>query len=145
VNTNTGDGHSSLIAMRMREWYATDVNDVSGDQSDKLDIGTKSASAGEVAPVNALQRFVGVDTIGVHIHDAAASPGDSRLQPLPYFDGQAFQSGVDLFMPATDPPDGTITITNIPRGDATDPQVLNVPNWASSKHTITLLFADYAQ
>jgi hypothetical protein len=48
-------------------------------------------------------------------------------------------------MPATEPPDGTITITSIPRGDAADPQVLNVPNWASSKHTITLLFADYAQ
>jgi pimeloyl-ACP methyl ester carboxylesterase len=144
MNTNTSDAHSALIAMRMREWYATDVNDATGDQTDALNIGVKSASAGDIAPLNALQRFVGVDTIGVHIHDAAASPGDSMLSSLAYFSGQPFQSGVDLFMPATEPPDGTITITNIPRGDATKPQVLNVPNWASSGHTITLLFADYA-
>lgn len=145
MNTNTGDTHSTLIAMRMREWYVTDTTAVAGDQADTLEIGTTSASGGDVAPVNALQRYIGNATIGLHIHDAAASPGDSTLTALPYFQTQAFQNGVDLFMPAADPPDGTITITNIPRGDTAKPQVVRVPNWASSKHAISILLADYAQ
>jgi hypothetical protein len=145
MNTNTSDMHSSLIMMRMREWYATDNGSVDGDQSDTLEIGTTSPSQGDEAPVNAMGRFIGNATIGLHIHDAAASPGDSTLTALPYFQTQAFQNGVDLFMPAADPPDGTITITNVPRGDTEKPQIVRVPNWQSSQHAITVLLSDYAQ
>ena len=41
ANTNVGDGHAAVIAMRMREWYATDDADLPGDQSDVLEIGTR--------------------------------------------------------------------------------------------------------
>ena len=144
MNTHTSDAHSSLVMMRMREWYATDNGTVTGDQTDTLDIST-SRPSGDVAAVNALQRFIGNATIGLHIHDAAASPSDSTLTALPYFQSQAFQNGVDLFMPASEPPDGTITISNVPRGLTDKPQVLRVPNWQSSKHAVSVMMSDYAQ
>ncbi len=56
---------------------------------------------------------------------------------------QRFQSGVDVFMPASADGSGTITVTNLPRGDASRPQTLNVPNWPSNTHAISLMFADY--
>ena len=38
ANTNTGDGHSAVIAIRMREWYAADDADLPGDQADVLEM-----------------------------------------------------------------------------------------------------------
>jgi len=138
VNTNVGDDHSAIIAMRMREWYAVDDADLDGDQSDNLLISTDGGDA-----VDALPDFVGNAAIGIHIHDDAATPAVSSLAALPYFSEQPFQSGVDLYMPASADGSGTITVTNIPRGDAGRPQTLNVPNWPSSLHAISVVFADY--
>jgi pimeloyl-ACP methyl ester carboxylesterase len=131
-NTNLGDDHSAIIAIRMREWYAT------GPQRDTLEVGLDGQE-----PVDALADFVGNGAIGIHIHDDADSPGETTLGPLPYFATQPFQSGVDVFLPAAASADGTITVTNIPRGETDRPQVLNVPNWPSSGHAISLVFTDY--
>src|SRR5690554_3633188 len=40
---------------------------------------------------------------------------------------------------------GTISIVSSPRGDTANQQILNVPNWASSGHRISLIFNDYQQ
>lgn len=142
TNSNTGDDHAALVAIRMREWYAGDDADLDGDQRDVLEISTTTADGdGEV--VDVLADFVGNGAIGLHIHDDVASPGRTTLAPLPYFADQPFQSGIDVFMPALDVPDGTITVTNLPRGDAGNPQTLNVPNWASSGHAVSVVFADH--
>lgn len=138
TNTNAGDGHSSIIAIRMREWYAEDDPDQPGDESDILEVSTDGSD-----PVNAIVDFVGNGAIGLHLHDDAASPAETTLAALPYFAEQPFQSGIDVFMPASPEADGTITITNHPRGDATRPQTFNVPNWPSSTHSISLMFADH--
>jgi pimeloyl-ACP methyl ester carboxylesterase len=142
TNTNVGDGHSSIIAIRMREWYAADDPDLPGDERDILEISTRSPS-GDGSPVNAIVAFVENGAIGLHIHDDAATPAQTTLVALPYFSDQPFQSGIDVFMPAADTPDGTITVTNMPRGDTSRPQTLNVPNWPSSRHSISVIFTDY--
>jgi pimeloyl-ACP methyl ester carboxylesterase len=145
TNTNVGDDHASVIAIRMREWYADDLPDVEGDQRDVLEISTSGPGADE-QPVDAIADFVGNGAIGLHLHDDAATPGETTLAALPYFSEQPFQSGVDVFMPAStsaDEPDGTITVTNLPRGDTGRPQTVNVPNWPSSGHTISVMFADH--
>ena len=107
-----------VIAIRMREWYATDDADLDGDERDVLEI---TSTADE--PVDGFDDFVGNGAIGLHIHDDAATPGETTLGPLPYFSAQPFQSGVDVFLPASDP---TATArsrcTNIPRGDSDDPR-----------------------
>ena len=145
ANTNVGPGHSAIIAMRMREWYGTDDGDLAGDQSDVLEISTHGPGIDQ-APVNAVASRMGNGTIGLHFHDDAATPRQSTLAALPYFSTQPFQNGADVYMPASAAagvPDGTITVTNIPRGDATKPQTLNVPNWPSSLHAISVVFTDY--
>ena len=83
--------------------------------------------------------------IGIHVHDAAATPRDSTLDLLPFFPTQAFQSGVDVFMPADEPPAGTVSFVNSPRGDVSRPQVINVPNWRSSTDRVTVTFNDFVQ
>jgi pimeloyl-ACP methyl ester carboxylesterase len=134
VNTNIGDGHAAVIAMRMREWTPDDT----------LEIKTESASGNQDAG-NVITEATGSNRIALHLHDDAASPGVTTLNPLPWFPMQPFQTGADVFMPANDKPDGTISLTNLPRGDASKPQTLRVPNWASTNHTIMVMFSDYAQ
>ena len=137
VNTNTSDDHVALIAMRMREWYATDRDDVPGDQRDVLEITSPAGT------IDALAEFVGNGTIGVHIHDDLATPGETTLSPMPFFADQPFQSGIDAFIPASPDASGTVTVTNLPRGDASAPQTFNIPDWPSSGHAVSLLFTDF--
>ena len=146
VNTNVSDEHAALTVLRMREWTGDDV----------LEVKETSKSAGDIAPENVLTPDVTkpYDTgmagfmiwpIGLFLHDDAASPGETTLDLLPYFPTQPFQSGADVYLPAADPPDGTITLTSYPRGDRNKPQVLNVPNWRSSDHFISIIFSDSPQ
>jgi pimeloyl-ACP methyl ester carboxylesterase len=148
ANTNVGDGHAAIIVMRMREWYGNDTTAVPGDQRDVLDIATSGPGIDE-EPVNAVASRMGNGTIGLHFHDDAATPGQTTLAALPYFSTQPFQNGADVYMPASTAtggggvPAGTVTVTNIPRGATDDPQTLNVPNWPSSRHAISVVFTDY--
>ncbi|MDZ7680031.1 MAG: alpha/beta fold hydrolase [Acidimicrobiales bacterium] len=132
VNTNVGADHTALVVMRMREWYAQ------GENADVLEI---SVDGGE--PIDAMVDFVGNGAIGLHIHDDAATPGETTLEPLPYFSEQPFQSGIDMYLPATPDGSGTISLTNLPRGDADRPQTLNVPRWPSSEHSVSVVFTDW--
>lgn len=70
--------------------------------------------------------------------------GDSDITQLisyPY----PFVYGVDLFIPAADPPDETISIVLYPRGGGGLSQVINVPNWISTEHSVYVAFKDYVQ
>lgn len=134
MNTNVSDAHAAITISRQREWT----------QADKIEVGTTSPS-GSQPPVNVITSGLKAGSIAIHVHDAAASPGDSTLMPLPWFVSQAFQTGVDVYLPAADPPSGTITVRSVPRGAPDKPQVLTLPNWVSSRHYSAVVFADYAQ
>jgi pimeloyl-ACP methyl ester carboxylesterase len=142
TNTNVGADHAALVVMRMREWYAADDPDVAGDQSDVLEVSTHDAD-GDGDAVDVITDFVGNAGIGLHLHDDAASPGVSTLAALPYFSEQPFQSGVDVYLPASDPPSGTVTVTSFPRGDRSHPQTFHVPAWPSDRHSVSLVFSDH--
>jgi len=146
VNTATGPNHAAAVIIRNREWWTTHP----GGPADAIEIATASASRGVQAPVNALQNVisdgiaVGQSAIGVHVHD---NPTDqfSSLAPIPFFGSVSFQNGADVYMPAAEPPDGTITFSIIPRGDVFRPQVVNTPNWTSDRHRISINANDYVQ
>jgi pimeloyl-ACP methyl ester carboxylesterase len=138
TNTNVGEQHSAIVAMRMREWYAEDDADIPGDQTDVLLVGVDDGE-----PADVMTDFVGNGAIGLHLHDDAASPGESSLEPLPYFSEQPFQSGIDVLMPASTTAEGTIVLTNLPRGDADRAQTFAVPNWPSAAHSISVVFSDH--
>ncbi len=137
ANTHTGAEHSALIVMRMREWHAEGDRDV-------LQVGVDGGSGPSAEPVDAIVEGVGNAGIGLHLHDDAATPGVSSLGPLPYFSEQPFQYGVDVFLPASPDASGTITVTNLPRGDSARPQTLRMPNWPSDEHSISVVFGDWA-
>ncbi len=142
-NTNFGDNHATVVAIRMREWYAADDPDLPVQDADVLEVSVTSES-GNQEPVNVLQDYVTNGNIALHLHDDTVTPGETTLAAIDYFSSQPFQSGVDIYLPAAEPPDGTITFKNIPRGDTSRPQVLNLPNWSSSNHFVTVMFADFA-
>jgi hypothetical protein len=141
ANTNVSDNHMAAVVVRQKEWWTTHPT----GQNDTLEISTTSPSRGDQAPVNALTKVTSNGVIGIHVHDAASSPGDSTLDLLPFFPTQPFQTGVDVFMPAADPPDGTVSFVNAPRGDPTRLQSINVPNWRSSTDRVTVTFNDFVQ
>lgn len=134
THTNTSDHHAAIVMMRMREWTI----------DDKVEVSTAS-DAGDQDAKNVITAEITNNPISLFLQDDAATPGDSSLALLPWFPMQPFQSGIDIFMPANEAPDGTITVKNTPRGATDKPQTLNVANWASSRHTITVMFSDYPQ
>ena len=98
---------------------------------------------------------------GVDVVNAATCPINKRVIAMFLFDNNvdgisdlstmlfpfnllSFLSGVDLYIPAN-PPDDTVQFMVIPRGDASHTQMINVPNWASSEHTVSIMFNDYTQ
>jgi pimeloyl-ACP methyl ester carboxylesterase len=141
ANTNLSDNHVAATVVRQKEWWTTHPT----GQDDALEIATTSPSRGDQPPVDALTKVTSNGVIGIHVHDAAASPGNSTLNLLPFFPTQPFQTGVDVFMPAAEPADGTVSFVNAPRGDTSRLQTINTPNWRSSENRITVTFSDFLQ
>lgn len=139
ANTHTGPDHSTLVVTRQREWIA----DAPDGERDELWISTASPQWGDQDPVNAIVEGVINSNIGLHIHDDESTPAHSSLELLDWFPDQPFQSGIDVYMPATDEPDGTITLHSVPHGNGEAEQVINVPNWPSDSDRISVQFNDW--
>jgi hypothetical protein len=52
---------------------------------------------------------------------------------------------MDVFIPASDPPNGMTVVKNIPGGDSARPQIVRAANWPASSHRFTVSFSDFAQ
>jgi pimeloyl-ACP methyl ester carboxylesterase len=134
LNTTRGPNHSSLVVSRQREFWRSH-----GARNDTLTLTTGGQT------VNVFQKVTG-DVIGVHIHDGkvsgATTPGVSSLDLLDYFKSQAFQTGVDVYLPAANPPNATITVADNYRGTGTQQRVA-VRNWPSSTDAIEVELNDY--
>jgi pimeloyl-ACP methyl ester carboxylesterase len=157
ANTTKGPDHTAVVILRYFDYL---TNGLTGN--DTLWVTTKSP-AWDDDPVNPTPPTLNILSapniaprtykLGIHAHDSA-SPGPppaptpdkvSTLALIPWFATQAFQTGVDIWMPATEPPDGTITFMNEPAGDTTRPQTINIPNWASEGHRVLVMFNNYFQ
>ena len=126
------DAHSSLTITRYKELW--------GDQGAAGDVLTVDghevvtpALAPRVERINALFVF---DDGSDGVTDLSA--------PIPDVSALPFISGADLHLPAATPPDDTITVALRSRTGSGRTQVVNVPNWASSQHHISIQFPDYA-
>lgn len=149
VNTAIGPDHSAAVLIRYKEWWSDQ-----GAGSDTMWVTTASPTwdndpNNPSPPTLNILSNPAVATratlkIGMHVHDAGVDK-ISTLNPIPFFVAQIFQTGVDIWIPATEPPDGTITFMNEPRGDTNRPQVVNVANWVSEGGRIVVQFNDYAQ
>ena len=164
VNTEVGDGHAAAVVIRYKEWWG----DQPEGQNDSLKIGTTSTEGpfydsgsadfpafGDPAfpeqhPVEVINAATSPGasfgkSIGIHLHDVGSDAVTNTAAPIPFFFSQFFQTGVDLFMPASDPVDGTIHMVSSHRGDVDRPQVINTANWPSTDHRIVVEFNDYLE
>jgi para-nitrobenzyl esterase len=119
--------HSNIVVTRQNDWRDEDVLEINGDC--------------------VLPAICGIakNLIGLFIYDKDADGVSDLSQPVPLYHAITFMSGVDLYMPAAEPPDGTISIVVTPRWGDGKTQVINVPNWASSEHAMSVIVNDYVQ
>jgi hypothetical protein len=127
---DTSENHCLFYLSRNKEWWG----DPAGLNSDMLLInGVNIINAVNVPMSSTINTIVVTDKV---------SDGVSRLDVYDYV--QMFALKVDYFVPAADPPNGTIELRLYPRGGG-NTQVMNVPNWASSEHSIAVGFNEFDQ
>jgi pimeloyl-ACP methyl ester carboxylesterase len=147
AHTPRGPDHTSLVILRYYEWWSDQAQG-----NDTLWVATMSPTwandSNYPPPLNILSNPAVAPKaswrLGIHTHDSSMDKV-STLAPVPWFLTQAFQTGVDIWMPATEAPDGTITFMNEPRGNTTRLQTINIPNWASANHRVLVQFNSYFQ
>ncbi|MEM3512085.1 MAG: alpha/beta fold hydrolase [Candidatus Jordarchaeales archaeon] len=135
-NVNVSESHVMLLLMRNKEFW--------GDQGDKNDIllinGTNVITPNH-CPVSKL-------VCGIWVYDKDSDGVSNTETPIQVFHSLLFQTGVDLYVPASPNGTGVLNITLISRGGEAI-QTINVPNWPSNSsdggHRITVHFNDYAQ
>jgi len=127
------DRHESLTIVRYKEWW--------GDQAalnDTLKIDGLSllnaANAPRTKRVNAVFAF-----------DAGSDGVTNLAAPLPALFALPFITGMDVYIPATTPPRDVVTVAMTARAGDGRSEVVNVPNWASSQHHVTIQFRDFEQ
>jgi pimeloyl-ACP methyl ester carboxylesterase len=164
VNTEVGDDHAAAVVIRYKEWWGGRPDGT----NDSLKVSTTSTLGpfydsgspdfpafgdptfpeqlptevinGATSPASSFGK-----SIGIHLHDTGSDGITNAATPIPFFFSQPFQTGVDLYMPADDPVDGTIHMVSSHRGDVDRPQVINTPNWPSADHRIVVEFNDYIE
>ncbi|WP_158643426.1 alpha/beta hydrolase [Ketobacter alkanivorans] len=133
ANVDSAPEQSNLIISRDKEFW--------GERPLQNDVLTING----ISVINAANSPFSNRTNVLYFFDQG-SDGDSDLsQPIPYFHGLPFITGNDLFIPSSDKGDDRIRLTLTPRGGNGALQVLNVPNWPSPEHRITVMFNDFVQ
>lgn len=129
----TGPNHTAIAVTRMREWW--------GDQAD--------------AALNDTLEFNGLNVINPAIAPRArrvlavfnfdeGSDGvtDTSASLFP-FSVLAFLTGVDNYLPASPDASGTIAVEETMRDPGGHEETINVPNWPSDQHAVSVYFKDY--
>jgi hypothetical protein len=132
-HADTSDRQSNMLIMRNKEFW--------GDQAADSDVLTVNGSNIVTAAICPLNKLV----IAIFVCDKDADGKSDLTAPIPYFFSAIsfFISGADLYIPAANPPNGTIPLVLTPRGGGGATQVINVPNWVSSKDRIAVQFNDF--
>lgn len=132
VLRDKSDHHSSLTITRYMELWGDQ-----GDLNDVLEIDGQNVLTAGIAPrvkrVNAIFAFDdGVDGV------------TDLSGPIADLFGLPFITGADLYLPAATPPDGSISVALTSRAGDGRTEVVNVPNWASSRHHTSITFRDFS-
>ena len=147
--TEMGPDHAALVILRYFEWW----NDQETG-NDTLRV-TSTSPAWDDDPLNPTPPTLDLlsnplvaprigNKLGIHTHDDGTDKISSLELIFPFYLA-AFQTSADIWMPATEPPDGTISFVSEPRGDTSLPQTINIANWASEDHRVLVQFNTYFQ
>lgn len=135
-NIEGSERHTTVTVIRYKEWWGDDP----GGANDTLEFNDTNVINPATSPISNR-------TIGIHAFDRGSDSVTDVSEPDEFFFELPFQTGVDIYMPASsvDPPDGTICVANAPRGDGSSMQVINVSNWSSSEHRVSVEFTDFVR
>jgi hypothetical protein len=113
---------TNLIITKNREWL--------GDQSDGFDDILAINGINIVNAINAPQPHM---LVAYFVYDLGSDHITNLTRPMSDFPSilfSTFLSPVDVYLRGATPPDATISIVEIPRGDCGSMHGINVPNWA---------------
>lgn len=123
--------HAALVILRYKEWW--------GDQGANSDV----LEVNGVSILNAANTPIDKRAIAVFAFDAGSDGVTDLASPIPALFGLPFITGVDVFIPGSEPPRETISIASTPRNGGGRVELINVPDWGSSTHRISVQFNDY--
>ncbi len=129
----TGPNHSMVVVIRNREWW--------GDQptaaaNDRLWLNGRNVLNAAIAP---RQRRV----IAPYVFDKGSDGVTDLTAALPPFSLVPFLTAADVFLPADPAAGGSHSIVQRARGERRS-RGLNVPNFPSSQHRVSVHFKDHA-
>lgn len=126
--------HVSIAVTRMREFWGDEASPKANDrlQFDGFDV-INGAIAPRARRVLAVFNF---DKNSDGVSDTSAS-----LAP---FNGISFLTGVDNYMAASPDASGSIEVKETMREPGGFKRTINVPDWPSDQHTVSVYFKDYA-
>jgi hypothetical protein len=132
---DTSDRQSNMYISRNKEFWGDQ-----GAENDVLTINGTNIITSTICPLNKL-------VVAIFVCDNGADGKSDLMAPITYFYTSVafFISGADLYIPAANPPTGTISMILTPRGGDGKTQVINVPNWVSIKDRISVQFNDFIQ
>jgi pimeloyl-ACP methyl ester carboxylesterase len=131
--TEKSERHTNLIVTRNKEWWGDQ-----GAAGDTLTVDGTSVLSASSAPRTKR-------AIAMFAYDAGVDGVSHPDVQLPAFTALPFISGVDLFVPAATPATGTVRLASKQRGGGGIESVVNVPNWPSATHRVSVQFDDYTQ
>lgn len=128
-----GPDHSSISVTRYKEWWGDQ-----GTGSDTLAIDGQqilnAANAPRTKRVNAIFTF-----------DAGSDRVTNLAAPLPALFALPFITGMDVYVPATARHDDPVRITTTSRTAPDERVTVNVPNWPSTDHHVSVQLWDFDQ
>ncbi|MEM4447335.1 MAG: alpha/beta fold hydrolase [Candidatus Jordarchaeales archaeon] len=131
---NVSENHVMLLFMRNKEFWGDQ-----GIKNDELWINGTNVINQNNCPVAKL-------VCGIWVYDKDSDGKSNINTPIEVFHRLLFQTGVDLYIPASPGGAGVINITLVSRGGESI-RTINVPNWPSDSpdggHRITVHFNDY--
>jgi len=131
TNADSSDGTSGFVLTRYREFW--------GDQGVNNDVLTVNGF-NIISPTNSpISKRVNA----MFVFDDGLDGVNNIVTPNPFYFALPFITAMDVFIPGTDPPNGVTHIENTSRGGLT--ATINVPNWASSKHIISIVLHPHVQ
>lgn len=126
------EDHSVLTVIRQRELWGDQ-----GHLSDQLSVNGLQILTEEISPRAAV-------IIAAFAFDSGEPGTDLTAGVVPPFGFIPFLTAADVLVPATTPPTGVVEVALVSRG-SDERLVVNVPNWASSEHRISVKFRNYTQ
>jgi hypothetical protein len=123
--------HVAIIAYRNKEWW--------GDQGANGD----SLTINGTGVLNATTTPRSKRAIALFAYDWKSDRSTDTSTSIGLFPVLPFMSGVDIYLPAENPPTGSVTLETRQRGGNGGTAPLVVPDWPSDTNTVTVFFDDY--